>query len=562
MSERAQPIRPTQFMTTYGPGAILETLRGPRLIYSIEHSGLFDRDPPQDFEITEPALSQLLPGHGRIFRLPSNADYELEDSKSIYETMAFPRWSLCPEHGLLYRRDIDQEKACPKCPRREKWKAWEQACLQAVNFVLACPDGHLDDVPWVRLVHPNSSGCRPTTIYWSGSGGPLRGVTLRCPDCGSSVRLSDLYHREHHCTGCYPEEKLRGTECSQKARISQRGASDLFLPEVRTSLTLPQTDSELHEAFRSSDILPILEMMLGGNEQLSEEDWVRVVSGRRVSPEVQNLILRTPIKQRQLVAEQVVGEEEKMTLEEARAMELRALMAASRSTLPSSPNFELDTDGIRSFPFGSLEFRVTPVTRLRLVAAQIGYTRLSGKPVEKGYHRGHDLWFPGVEQFGEGLFLELLHPPSEEGASWRAWTTKHSESGEPAHHPLMVWWHTLSHRLIRALSIDSGYSAASVRERLYLDGNVGGLLLYAVQPGGDGTLGGLIALVPRFARVLRTALEQLDSCSNDPLCSDQKISSQRSNGAACYACALLSETSCEMRNISLDRCLLLETLKK
>ena len=27
-------------------------------------------------------------------------------------------------------------------------------------------------------------------------------------------------------------------------------------------------------------------------------------------------------------------------------------------------------------------------------------------------------------------------------------------------HPVFVWWHTLSHRLITALSVDSGYSSA------------------------------------------------------------------------------------------------------
>ena len=79
---------------------------------------------------------------------------------------------------------------------------------------------------------------------------------------------------------------------------------------------------------------------------------------------------------------------------------------------------------------------------------------------------------------------------------------------------LSVWWHTLSHRLLRALSIDSGYSSAAIRERVYLrmePGGAarGGLLLYTVQPGGDGTLGGLIGLVPTLDRVLASALRDL-----------------------------------------------------
>ncbi len=133
-------------------------------------------------------------------------------------------------------------------------------------------------------------------------------------------------------------------------------------------------------------------------------------------------------------------------------------------------------------------------------------------------------------------------------------------------HPVFVWWHTLAHRLINALSIDSGYSSAAVRERVYNDIDPGtgqahgGILLYTAQPGGDGTLGGLIALVPHFDRVLRAALNTIDACSNDPLCSEEQFRAGRYNGAACYACQLISETSCEHRNTRLDRTLLMENL--
>ena len=87
-----------------------------------------------------------------------------------------------------------------------------------------------------------------------------------------------------------------------------------------------------------------------------------------------------------------------------------------------------------------------------------------------------------------------------------------------------------------------------------------GVLLYTAQPGGDGTLGGLIALVPQFERVLSVALRELDSCSNDPLCGEETFDAGKYNGPACYSCALISETSCEHRNMKLDRRLLLDNL--
>lgn len=131
-------------------------------------------------------------------------------------------------------------------------------------------------------------------------------------------------------------------------------------------------------------------------------------------------------------------------------------------------------------------------------------------------------------------------------------------------HPVFVWWHTLAHLINRTISIDSGYSSASIRERIYLETKGrrarGGILLYTVQPGADGTLGGLVSLVPGFEHILSSAVEKIDKCSNDPVCEENRFTAGRSTGAACYACVLISETSCEHRNLWLDRRILMEAI--
>jgi hypothetical protein len=75
--------------------------------------------------------------------------------------------------------------------------------------------------------------------------------------------------------------------------------------------------------------------------------------------------------------------------------------------------------------------------------------------------------------------------------------------------------------------VDSGYSSAAIRERVYTytenNKTVGGLLLYTAQSGGDGTLGGLIGLVPHFERILKSALRNVDACSNDPICIEEEL---------------------------------------
>ena len=87
-------------------------------------------------------------------------------------------------------------------------------------------------------------------------------------------------------------------------------------------------------------------------------------------------------------------------------------------------------------------------------------------------------------------------------------------------------------------------------------GAKGGLLLYTAQPGGDGTLGGLVGIAKdrgAMGSLLRRSLSESEVCSNDPLCEE---AAETNDGAACYACCLISETSCEHRNKMLDRLIL------
>jgi hypothetical protein len=238
--------------------------------------------------------------------------------------------------------------------------------------------------------------------------------------------------------------------------------------------------------------------------------------------------------------------------------------------LGAPPLFEVRAAEVRRFmgPAGRYRFRIVPISRLRMVLVQTGYRRfdpVAGSLVSVAFQAGGRQWYPGVELFGEGVYIDLEDADLDlDGTRARAWTQSYQPNQQDETlHSVHVWWHTLAHRLLRALSIDSGYSSAAIRERVYLrmePGRAarGGLLLYTVQPGGDGTLGGLIGLVPSFDRVIASALRDLASCSNDPLC--EEAVPDGVNGSACYSCLLASETSCEQRNVHLDRILLLENL--
>jgi len=89
-----------------------------------------------------------------------------------------------------------------------------------------------------------------------------------------------------------------------------------------------------------------------------------------------------------------------------------------------------------------------------------------------------------------------------------------------------------------------------------VDGDSLGLLIYTADGDSEGTMGGLVRqgrpgqLPVVFARALKTAFW----CSADPLCSEGENQGMAGlNRAACHACLLVSETSCESANALLDR---------
>ena len=125
--------------------------------------------------------------------------------------------------------------------------------------------------------------------------------------------------------------------------------------------------------------------------------------------------------------------------------------------------------------------------------------------------------------------------------------------------------HSFAHVLIRQMAFECGYDASDLRERLYVSSDQGemrGLLIYTASGDSEGTLGGLVRQggPDRLEHTVRAAIENAYVCSSDPLCIESEGQGTRSlNFAACHACALLPETSCEESNLLLDRALVIGT---
>jgi hypothetical protein len=224
---------------------------------------------------------------------------------------------------------------------------------------------------------------------------------------------------------------------------------------------------------------------------------------------------------------------------------------------------------------------VKQVTKLREIRVLTGFSRLA-PPDGSGDDDSANLvplpgaeegWLPAIEVMGEGVFLEL---ESERLRSWElrpdviaraARIGGDAPSTSPYEPPLAVTprlllLHTLAHVLIDQWALASGYSASALRERLYCGPDQAGILIYTASSDSAGSLGGVVGMTEsgRLEASLREALQRASWCSADPVCietANQGVDSK--NLAACHACALLPETSCELRNQVLDRGLLVGT---
>jgi len=570
-----QAIRPSQFVFTFGVGSVIEAPGGPRIIKDFTDWGRVfgaGRSPPvSDFKISDSRASVLL-SNGLIFSIPTNVQLDEPESHVIFSTGVFPSWALCTRHGYLYEIQRGGRTRCPDCGAA---RLTHPARKEAIRFIRACPEGHMDDVDWFGIIHSFKKTCSRNIFKWTSVGGSLRNVSIEC-ECGAKATLSDVYNRTSHCTGRFPEKGTAFSSCKKHARVTLRGSSSLRIPEIITTITLPRFASRLHRIFDDVQMRTIIARKPDWSKEELLSDLRNMVSEdpELIDPRTLDEIESADEERLLQVIQDVkkFGRNKPTNIQDIRSEEFRSLQEVATIGHPPDPNaenpeFQVNKLKVREgVNFGNHKLRITPIERLRVVIVQQGYRRLGTDPnenklIQTFYDDGRRKWYPGIEQIGEGIFIDAGNFPLKiKSQEWREQFSQNNNMLE--YSPTFVWWHTLSHRIINALSIDSGYSSASIRESVYTVMNEktgesnGGVLLYTAQSGGDGTLGGLISLVPEFEIVLDTAMRNIDFCSNDPLCSEETVRPGTHSGASCYACLLLSETSCAHRNMFLDRNLL------
>lgn len=576
MVVRAGELRPSQLVTQFGPGCLVDL---PEL--SMILAGTDDWNPGTASRIGEPRLQRAL--HVKGFRSPPYLKWK--EGVGGVPARVFPRFLVCPRcNRLALHTKFDfTERGSKHLCKAGNCKGKGRASAYPVRFMVACANGHLDDFPWHFWVHPDIKGCdAELSLEDSGRTGSITDLWVRCPAHGKTMPLGQAFgdggkKRLPACNGNRPWLADHDpVTCDADLRVLLRGASNAYFAVTASALSIPPFSDPIQ-----NDV------------GLYEEQLARVDSLEKLEKALD--VMNFP-ELTQYDAKQIWEALRKLrgTADEADPADLRweeyLAFVGAKGAVDYRSEFKV-TPEKRSEEADGVFDKVMRAVRLREVRALRGFTRIDSIPdigemgevaaVKAGLApiaAQKPDWLPGVELRGEGIFITL------DGTALSSWESRPGiiDYGKTLFRAQKEWFearamemprpksprfvlvHSLAHLLIRRLELEAGYSGSSLRERIYSDDRMAGFLIYTATPDSEGTLGGLVELArpEDLGPILARIWEDTQLCANDPFCASRKVADREShlNGAACHACLLLPETSCEQGNHYLDRSLVVKTL--
>lgn len=592
-------IRRSQAVVPFGVGAVFD-LPGQSLM----SAGLDVWPDKPKCAINDDRLARRL--GVAFFRAPPPAPGE-GHAGALLPFVRFPLWHFCPrcralkqskwnetgpprcdsDLGSRFKPKPGQKKqpSCSALPEKKRWR------MVPVRFVVACSNGHIDDFPWEAWAHRESGESlsaaricsRPQLRLNYGRFSGLGGLKVVCETCKASRTMSGSAGPNSLngliCSGNRPWLGPHGKTdgCEETPRMLQRGATNLYFPKVASAILIPPFSDPLRAIIDQ----PHYWQVLAGDPNSDG------TPDRQTVTNIAMILQVDADRLYEVTQEKMAGLEpsgDAVTEEEFRHSEYTALSEASNDDESEFVTVPQDLSTYDSFLRDILD-RIVLVEKLAETRALTGFSRIDPPPYREFDSLDQDQlslqrrnWLPAMRVYGEGLFFRFKKTAIDTWAT-PAVTDRiqtivqgHHRMCEKLQRPARAFptrfflLHTLAHILIRRLSFECGYGSSSLRERLYCWDEPGkemsGILVYTAAGDSEGTMGGLVQQGKRgrLESLFRGAIQDARWCSSDPLCiesSGQGIDSL--NRAACHACALLPETSCEEGNRYLDRGILVGT---
>ena len=604
-------------MGTEGPGALVINPEGETAIVGAldmwfrDYSGK-QAEVKSEFEVSEPRLKAIL-GVDKFYTPPEfreqkiNSQEKIVNSNLVTPLLKFPQWHHCSSCKTLKKFNLDSTTSFQYCNKCEGKKYFKQ-----VPFVVICGNGHITDFPWREWVHGSEeTKCTKDLRIQMSGGTTLDSWQIICESCNKrrdlrgvttvtnkgdversnlGDQLNQASSKKYNCSGHKPwaGDVYDIEQCGAPPVAILRNSISAYMAKKISAIAIPGGHSLEVDWIVSKLNLPSKYMVRLNLARLSKlSDKVGFIKDNLRSElkvntkdeDIERAILYVESSEKTEFDED--GIEQPETLLRDKEFE-KLIEQVDTQTLKIEPEW-VSGYGEENYYSKYLQ-RLSKVHRLKETVALYGFDRkdfnLEGDfksyypRLYKDNSDANEKWLPVNEVYGEGIFVQLNLEQIkkwEEDKKVQKYFTKYLNRIKHIEHrntevlrPLNVMLHTLSHFLIDEFSNNSGYNRASIRERLYMSEGQAGILIYISAGDSEGTLGGLVRLGndEKFFNILDKSLLKSQWCSSDPVCTElgeiQGQGINGLNGAACYNCSHIPETSCELWNTYLDRRLLMD----
>ena len=548
-NNRLGELRPNQIITTFGPGSVVDAVKDSVTILDIpywEYKGK---------KIVDGRLASYLGVD--CFYMPCT------NSLKGVPVVTFPRWHVCSNSKCCRlfdaRNDFDLDRylrfgvTCPDCGKP----------AYPSRFITICEDGHMADFPWKWWVHKGESECKGRLrLYSTGHTSTLGDIWVEC-SCKAKQNLSGATQPKNFeglvCSGHHPFRPIeKDHKCSKPVIPSQRGASNVYFAVIKSAISIPPWINPLYNLIEEN--LKTIEFCKKAYGEDGLQNIYREYFGGYTREEFDAALERRTSRINEYA--------------EIKQMEYNAITHFDDPSYESNhKHFKAEEDSLPEY-LKKYFSRIIRITRLREVKVLLGFTRVDAPDPDADEQPNivklrKASWLPAAEINGEGVFIEFnkgaldkwldINDVKKVSQMYADSYQKFCESKDwkvtVRRNAVYVLMHTFAHLLIKQTSMSSGYSSSAIRERIYFDDTMAGVLLYTGSSDKEGSLGGLVELggVEQMTSLMRNAFLEALVCTNDPECMSNLPAGKNSNGAACHSCCMISETACENGNRMLDR---------
>jgi hypothetical protein len=534
-------------------------------------------------------------------------------------------WAI--EWNLRVSNAIDKENLLPpKCVdsymeaiKEKKGRSLRKFVeLEQVRFIMISSSGKIFDIPWDRWVFSNKDTIQqnledddsyinenekgnfldwnvsiPNNIHFeyttSDKFSDLRGISIVARENGTNNvvkrrTLAGLFNLKVTEYELKKAGLIKNYEKDSIVKVVIRSSNSVYYPNIISSLYLPPVKTQ--DLLFSNQEIDLIKKRLARGKDFEDisGDLYDDYSVKRTPLEIQKLISNN--YQQESVTSSFLLEE---------AYRLGEYLFITQKDKRYADNDQLVFEPIDTSIQGI--HKVYAMERLKLTSVQPSYTRQ--EPIDKdsfltedtneerdkvpvkkmythGWRKESVKYFPAVESYGEGVFIDFDSTAIDNWLSEFGHTinnrVNHIQHNFDNHKranqeriitPQLVMIHTFCHLIMKELEFLCGYPASSLQERLYIGNEMQGILIYTIA-GSEGSYGGLVSLANsnKIDKIILSALARAQDCASDPICYHTGHEGQGAGGtnlAACFSCALLPETSCEEFNSFLDRRLVIDT---